>query len=289
MKSLFTYILLIVLSLNAFTQNLGENIILNQPIVGGMHTYEATNSIQLLPGFSYTPQAAGNSFNALINPLLVLPPTAGETGGPGGSNSVVGDDGLVGGDRGSLTVDEYGNAVYYYPLEFPQGIGGMTPELSLVYRSGGKDGILGEGWSLGGLSVISHTPATIFHDSIHNAVNGGDFFEAYMLDGQRLVHISGNENDNHVYKKLEDDFSIISRVPRSSLKTTDNYAFKVETKGNLTYYYGETPESVLRFNAANTHYAIMYYISSIKDNYGNMIKFVYYKPTDNELYIDRIE
>jgi hypothetical protein len=142
----------------------GQHITLDQPITGGQHTYTATESIRLLPGFSYKPVAAGDYFVGEIGDNVsqeVTPPTAGATGGPNED-----DEGIVGATAGSFGVSETGQATYSIPLEFPGGIGGMTPDLSLIYNSNGGDGILGPGWSLGGLSVIHLVPANRYHDGI---------------------------------------------------------------------------------------------------------------------------
>ena len=60
---------------------------------------------------------------------------------------------------GALAVDESGSAAYSLPLSVPPGVAGMEPSLSLVYNSRGGNGILGVGWSLGGLSTAVIGPS----------------------------------------------------------------------------------------------------------------------------------
>ncbi len=67
----------------------------------------------------------------------------------------------VGATQGAFAVDEQGTATYSIPLQVPPGTAGMQPELSLSYSSRSGNGLLGVGWSLGGLSTIHRCAATI--------------------------------------------------------------------------------------------------------------------------------
>ena len=84
-----------------------------------------------------------------------------------------------------------GSVNYTLPIQVAPGRGGMQPELFLNYSSGGGNGVLGVGWSLGGLSAIHRCPRTLAQDG---AVGGINFDEndRYCLDGQRLVAVSGS-------------------------------------------------------------------------------------------------
>jgi len=61
----------------------------------------------------------------------------------------------VGSTAGGLSVDPSGAAVYEVPIFTPPGVGGIEPHLSLKYSSNGANGLLGVGWSLSGLSMIT--------------------------------------------------------------------------------------------------------------------------------------
>ena len=54
---------------------------------------------------------------------------------------------------GSFNVSESGAANYSIPIAMPPSTAGMAPQLSLNYSSQGGNGLLGMGWSLGGLSA----------------------------------------------------------------------------------------------------------------------------------------
>src|SRR5262249_19540341 len=66
--------------------------------------------------------------------------------------------------KGELSVTPSGAAVYTVPIVTPPGIGGMAPNLSLVYNSQAGDGIAGQGWGLTGLSIIHRCAKTVVQD-----------------------------------------------------------------------------------------------------------------------------
>ena len=66
----------------------------------------------------------------------------------------------------------------------PAGRGAVTPQLSLSYSSQAGNGLLGVGWSLGGLSTISWCGRTIAQDGY---TDGGHF------DGQGRRELTGPE------------------------------------------------------------------------------------------------
>jgi RHS repeat-associated protein len=95
---------------------------------------------------------------------------------------------------GSWDVTSAGAFTYSIPLEVPAGRNGMAPSLSLSYSSGTRNGILGAGWSLSGLSRITRCNKTIATESVVDGVDYEDFVTAdndtvdrFCLDGQKLV------------------------------------------------------------------------------------------------------
>lgn len=96
----------------------------------------------------------------------------------------------VGELKGDFTVDAQGAATYSIPIEVPPGIRDVAPRLSLAYRSGGGNGMLGVGWSLAGLPSITRCARTMATDGVRGSVNG-DANDRFCLDGQRLIAISG--------------------------------------------------------------------------------------------------
>src|SRR5262249_42127172 len=109
---------------------------------------------------------------------------------------------------GKFQVNPAGAATYTIPIAVPPGIAGMTPSLTLEYNSQAPNGILGMGWSLGGLPAIPRCAAPSAQDGARGAVTytGRD---RICLDGQRLIAISGDGLDGTELRTEVDSFSRI--------------------------------------------------------------------------------
>lgn len=239
------------------------------------HHYAATDSITLLPGFSYDPMEE-KRLELVINPLMIFPPSEGITGGP-----FAGDDGVVGTIGGSVSVGALGAAVYTIPIEVPAGINGMQPQLAITYNSQAGNGLLGWGWNLSGVSAITRTNSTKYYDSKNKEVNFNN--DALMLDGQRLIKVSDNGNVIE-YKAEQDDFSKIL----FHIENNKHIKCEIWKDNGLVYYYGFTEDSKLM--TANEEHVIKWMIGSIEDRNGN--KIIYHYNTNNntgECYTDKIE
>ena len=99
------------------------------------------------------------------------------------------DEVVVGAIGGNVDISALGGATYSIPIQIPDGIDGMQPNLSIVYNSQSGNGLLGWGWNIGGLSSITRTGHTNYHDGY---VDGIDFNgDNFALDGQRLMVLDG--------------------------------------------------------------------------------------------------
>lgn len=252
-------------------------IILDQPIPGNeSHNFLARDSIKMTGDFEYDPQT-GKNVTCRIDPLLLFPPETGIYGGPN-----PGDDGVVGAIDGEFAVTPTGAAVYSIPVELPPGTGGMKPELALVYNSQSKDGIMGYGWSISGISSISHAPLSYYYNGHPGQID----FEVTMderqliLDGKKLIITSYYENGPYpiTYRCEEDNISRIRYYP------SGNY-FIEEAKSGIIREYGRTLNS--RQYLGNN--LISWNLNKIIDRFGNYIAYSYKKnPVTGELWIDKI-
>ncbi|MBQ8957956.1 MAG: hypothetical protein IJ057_05585 [Bacteroidales bacterium] len=130
--------------------------------------------------------------------LHTLNPPAMELGGPNGEGM-----GVVGAIPAVVDVGSLGGATYAIPIQVPEGINGMRPDLSIVYNSQSGNGLLGWSWNLGGVSAITRTGPTMFHDLATLPV---DFeHDRFALDGQRLMAISGEYGCDQTEYKTEID------------------------------------------------------------------------------------
>ena len=76
----------------------------------------------------------------------------------------------VGTIQGSYSVSETGNFNYSIQINIPPGTNGVQPTISINYSSINGKGILGEGWSIGGLSAVSRVAKTTYFDGINEPV-----------------------------------------------------------------------------------------------------------------------
>lgn len=182
--------------------------------------------------------------------------------------------------EGTINVSMYGGATYYLPIDIPQGVNDMQPSLGIVYNSQSGNGLLGYGWNLSGISTISRTGSTLYHNGKMTEADFSDD-DCFLLDGQRLVLVahSGNTYD---YKTENDEFS------RIRFTKENGYFSKCEVRlenGNIIKY-GYTNDSKLMASDGNN--VIKWMVSSIADRNGNTISYFYNNNTSSDISIKKI-
>ena len=188
---------------------------------------------------------------------------------------------IVGSIGGTINVSMYGGAIYSIPLELPKGVNNMQPQLDIVYNSQGGNGLLGYGWNIRGISAITRTGSTLFHDG---KMTTADFSndDRFMLDGQRLILV-GTSGNTEEYKTEQDEFAKIVFTKEGG------YYSKCEVwleNGNIIKY-GFNSNSKLMSNDGNN--VIKWMVSSITDRNGNTISYTYETPgTNGDIYISYI-
>ncbi|MBP5170950.1 MAG: VCBS repeat-containing protein [Bacteroidales bacterium] len=240
--------------------------------------YTARDEVRLLPGFRFSAEN-GKVFSAKTDPALLFPPKEGEFVTQDGTlmadpfqGYVIGNTPstpyyAVGGVPGTLTVSATGAAVYSIPIECPEGAGGLTPQLSLVYNSQSGDGLAGWGWDLAGLSSIARTGSTLYHDNAVRCVQL-DTCDNLVLDGQRLVLVGGTHwQDGAEYRTEVEAFS------RVTYHTSDNGWFKVETRDGLTMEYRQRAD--LPSVTGGVSIPCEWLLTSAEDANGNYMTVVY--------------
>ncbi len=184
----------------------------------------------------------------------------------------------VGRTPGFASVSQDGEAEYTIPIVLPPGTNGMTPVLSLEYRHRAQGGLLGIGWSIGGLSQISRCARTIAQDAVAALPNmtGADRF---CLDGQRLVVSSHAvyETPGAEYRTEIESYARIRSYPAA---TNGPDYFVVEAADGRIYEYGATPDSRIdgRTSATSTG-ARTWALNRIRDRSGNVIDYRYVEDT----------
>jgi RHS repeat-associated protein len=110
----------------------------------------------------------------------------------------------VGAAPGAFTVTDRGQASFSIPIEVPPGRLGVQPALNLSYLSSKRDGMLGPGWRLDGLSVIARCPKIVALEG-HAAPVTYTAEDSFCMDGKRLVQVAPAEYRTEVesFKRIK--------------------------------------------------------------------------------------
>jgi RHS repeat-associated protein len=188
-----------------------------------------------------------------------------------------GEDYTVGTTQGQFTVGPEGGAHYTLALDLPGGAAGVTPELSLNYSSNGGNGILGQGWTLGGYGVITRGPTNLATDGY---IDGVDFDEndVFYLNGQRLIAVSGAYGaDGTEYRTQKNTFARI--YSRGSYLGGPEW-FELWTKSGLIESYRVLKDYAVQGYQLGADElprdgVLTWPVESIRDRAGNWIQFEY--------------
>jgi RHS repeat-associated protein len=191
----------------------------------------------------------------------------------------------VGAVDGAFEVNQRGNAIYSIPINVPPGRAGLEPHISLVYNSASGNGLVGMGWTIGGLSAISRCPKTSATDGWASRIKFDDS-DALCLDGQRLVWVSGSSSltSGAVYRTELDSFDKIELVSEE-IEGTDEVFFRDFRKDGLIYEYGRTDrynERTYRDVPTKGRVVRSWALSRIRDRVGNFINIEYGKSENAE-------
>jgi Salmonella virulence plasmid 65kDa B protein len=177
-----------------------------------------------------------------------------------------------------VSVSGSGAATYSMGITVPPGVAGVEPKLSFNYSSQSGIGIMGQGWSLSGLSAITRCSKTFLQDSFDRPVldsNGNgttttadsttSTTDGFCLDGQRLIKSDGSTGiANGSYRTERESYSQITYNSSSDQWT-------VNTKGGNTMIYGGAGAKAPGSNGVTRTWVVR----SINDQKNNVITFNY--------------
>lgn len=195
----------------------------------------------------------------------------------------------VGTIAGEAGVSPSGAATYTIPIETLPGVGGMVPQLSLVYNSQAGNGIMGWGWNLGGLSAVTRTHKTIYMDTTAKGMQL-NLNDGFALNGNRLMLTGGKYGeDGSRYSPENETFDTI--IAHGNFGNTGPEWFEVKAKNGMRYTYGRDSISRLFYNYQKDTIVkkaiIAWNLDSVIDLNGNYIRFIYQQ--DNlSSYLNRI-
>jgi RHS repeat-associated protein len=177
---------------------------------------------------------------------------------------------VAGHTAGQFQVGESGAATYTIPITTLPGTAGLEPQLAFSYNSQGNNSLLGVGWSLSGLSVISRCPATLAQDEIIDSVDF-DGNDRFCLDGERLMAIGGVYGANATEYRTEQD--TFRRVISHGQAGVGPESFTAQTKAGLIFEYGGTADS--RIEAQGKTSVLFWAVNRIADTKGNYLTITY--------------
>lgn len=217
--------------------------------------------------------------------LVCLQPVSGQTILPEISetdlvNRIIDVELPVGVVQGSAAVSATGAALYSIPIYTPPGTNGVQPGLSITYSSQGRDGVLGWGWSLGGVSSIVRTGLDWYHDGMTPGVQGVTYsgFDRFVADGQRLVLTSAGAYgaDGTIYDTESATFSAYQAIGQIGHGPA---SFTVITRSGMRMEYGGTTDSRIMGEGGSSVYA--WRLNKVVDPNGNYITY-FYTPDEEE-------
>jgi hypothetical protein len=205
--------------------------------------------------------------NALIAVLVPLVLSAAATASPPVPMSL----------PGTFDVNAHGAATYSIAIDVPPGTAGMAPSLTLNYNSQQRDGMLGMGWTLGGLSQIGRCAQTVVQDGTRGGINY-DTNDRFCLDGARLMAINGGSYgaDGTEYRTEVDSFS---RIISHGTAGTGPAWFEVHTKAGQIMQFGNTSDSQILVVGQAT--ARAWAVNQVSDPKGNYLSVTYTQDTTN--------
>jgi RHS repeat-associated protein len=179
---------------------------------------------------------------------------------------------------GYSVVDPDGKYVYGLPLDVPDGRNGMQPRLSLNYASYSSNGLLGVGWSLGGLSEITRCGKTLSADGTTHGINF-DSSDNFCLGGMKLVMASAGQYGapGAEYRTEQDSFAKVVAEGGTREAGPDRFVVWDKSGRRLTY----KAHSATRRSADGDGMSVVstvkfiWLLDSEQDRYGNTIGYEY--------------
>lgn len=176
----------------------------------------------------------------------------------------------VGVVNGSANVSN-GAASYAIPIFSSPGTNGVQPFVSINYNSQASAGVVGYGWSISGLSVISRGGKDIFHNGIVQPVKYNTE-DAFVLDGMRLSPVTGSNGSNGtIYASEFENFAKI--ISNTSASPNNPDWFQVINKDGSILEYGRTIDS--RIKTDDGLNIMLWRLNRSIDINGNYIDYIY--------------
>jgi hypothetical protein len=180
---------------------------------------------------------------------------------------------LAGATSGELGVTPNGSLSYSIPISVPPGTTGVQPQLTLQYDSLGGNGIMGMGWTVGGLSNITRCPTNLHMDAAIDPVDF-DVNDKFCLNGQRLVPVTGTAGTyGAVGQEYRTSFEEFSRIVSVGGTSGNPLSFQVWKKSGEILEYGVTADA--RVEKPGGTQVRLWALNKLSDRLGNYVEFKY--------------
>lgn len=166
-----------------------------------------------------------------------------------------------------------GAKTYEVPIKIFPGMNNFQPNLSLLYNSQSKGSVVGQGWSLTGLSMITRSGKNLYYDDKTEGIRM-DLSDSFYLDGIRLIKTSQNDSTNILYESETGNIRVVAFLSGDVVKH-----FQAWYPDGRLYGYGQGKSS---------DNEIIYPLTYAFDIYDNRISYTYFKES-NYYYISRID
>jgi RHS repeat-associated protein len=173
--------------------------------------------------------------------------------------------------KGNIDVTGAGQLQYSLSIDLPPGIKNAAPGISLVYVSGGGNGLAGYGWNITGLSSISRVGKTLEKDGVTKGVQL-DYGDYYSFNGQRLILKSGEygkDGAEYVAEKYSNvKIKSVGSITGQSWQGPEYW--EVTAPDGTMSWYGATGTG-----SSQARTPIDYHLVKTKDTDGNYITYSY--------------
>lgn len=133
-----------------------------------------------------------------------------------------------------------GAATYSIAIETPPRTNAVGPAVSINYHSIAGNGVLGQGWEVGGLSKITRSMRDMYFDNETNPVVMTNA-DRFVVDSTRLIAKVGNYGEpNTTYGTENENFA--TAISKGTQGNVPEW-FEVTTKDGMKMEYGNTADS----------------------------------------------
>ncbi|MGK6343254.1 RHS repeat-associated core domain-containing protein [Chryseobacterium sp. DT-3] len=236
-------------------------------------TVQDPQTVILTEGF-HAKSDVSNPFIAKIGPATENPgggpvDSGAGAGNPSGTTAPTGQS--FHDTKGNIEVTGAGQLQFTLPIDLPQGIKNVSPNMSLIYLSNSGNGISGFGWTISGITTISRSGKNIEKDGELTSVKL-DYSDYYSFNGQRLILKSGEygkDGAEYVTEKYSNiKIKSVGAITGQAWQGPEYWEVTFED-GSQAWYGGTTPGASL----ART--PIEYNIVKWRDAQGNYIVYNY--------------